>query len=121
MTTALRALMKIVSRALVDVAVLPEALQTRARLRIDSRRIARPDAHHPARELLLADDLVHVAVKDELDAFFTRAELQRSGERGAVRARARARRCGHRSMKRGAKWLELTPASLRPVPRPFPP
>ena len=71
-------------RAIVDVAVLPEALQTRTRLRVEPRRIARPDADDPARELLLPDDLVHMAVEDEPDAFFTGAELQRPGECGAV-------------------------------------
>src|SRR5262245_61168652 len=77
-------------RAVVDVAVLPEALQARARLGMEPRRIARPNADDPARELLLPDDLVHVAVEEESNALFPRAELQAPGEGGAVDARARA-------------------------------
>ena len=63
-------------RAVLDVAVLPEALETRARLRIESRRIAGSDTQHPSRELLFPDDLVHVTVQDEPDTFFTCAVLQ---------------------------------------------
>src|SRR5437867_11950502 len=48
---------------IVDVAVLPEALQTSSGLRIEPRRIAGPDTHNAARELLLPNNLVHVAVK----------------------------------------------------------
>ena len=75
-------------RAVVDIAVLPEALQTRTGLRVESRRIARPDTNHPARELLLPDDLVHVAVEDELDALFPGAELQTALESAAPFVRA---------------------------------
>src|SRR5437773_6865016 len=48
---------------IIDVAVLPEAFQTSSGLRIEPRRIAGPDTHNAARELLLANNLVHVAVE----------------------------------------------------------
>src|SRR3989442_1240651 len=62
--------------AIVDVAVLPEALQTSTSLGVDPRRIAGPDTHNPARELLLPNNLVHVAVEGEPNAFFPSSELQ---------------------------------------------
>ena len=60
-----------------------------ARDGILSRREARPDADHAAGELALADDLVHVAVEDELDALLFGAQLQGPGDRGAPRQDAR--------------------------------
>ena len=90
MTIALRARMVQRLCAVLDVAVLPEALETRARLRVESRRIAGSDTQHPSRELLFPDDLVHVTVQDEPDTFFTCAVLQAPRERSAVGARPRA-------------------------------
>ena len=51
--------------------------------RVAPRRVARPDTEDPARELALADDLVHVAVEHELDALLLGAQLQWSGDRRA--------------------------------------
>ena len=90
--------------ALVDVAVLPEAFQTRARFRVHPRRVAGFDPENPARERLLPDELVHVAVEDEPDALLPGAELQRprDGEtaidpaRCAERLRAAAGNGAHR-------------------------
>src|SRR5437773_4226521 len=72
---------------IVDVAVLPEAFQTSTGLRIEPRRIAGPDTHNAARELLLANNLIHVAVEYEPHTFFTSAELQTPRQCRAVRAR----------------------------------
>ena len=62
---------------LVDIAVAPVAFQSRAGFGIHARRIAGFDAHHPAGERHLPDELVHVAVEHELDALLSGAELQR--------------------------------------------
>ena len=72
----------------------PSRVQPRTGLRIESRRIAGADTENPARERLLPDDLVHVPIEDELDAFLASAELQRPGKCGAVRTSARARDLG---------------------------
>src|SRR5437773_3346268 len=95
---------------IVDVAVLPEALQTSTGLWIEPRRIAGPDTHNAAGELLLADNLIHVAVEYELHTFFTSAELQTPGECRAVRARAFA---GDEASVLHHTWREVTRAYLR--------
>src|SRR5690606_6592823 len=69
---------------LVDVAVLPIAFEAPPRLRIEARRVMRLDAQNAARERLLADQLVEVAVQHELNALLARRELERSRERDAV-------------------------------------
>ena len=69
---------------LVDVAILPVALQTQARLGVDPRRVVRFDTDYPAGERLLADDLVHVLVEHELDTLLPGGELQWPGQRNAV-------------------------------------
>src|SRR6266568_4538628 len=73
--------------SVVDSAVLPKALQTPPGLRVEPRRIAGPDTYNAARELLLADNLVHVAVEYEPHTLFTSAEFQTPGECRTVRAR----------------------------------
>src|SRR5439155_1382643 len=95
---------------IVDVAVLPEALQTPPGLRIEPWRITGPDTHNTADELLLANNLVHVAVEYELHTFFTSGELQTPGERRAVRARAFA---GDEASVLHHTWREVTRAYLR--------
>src|SRR5437762_237044 len=95
---------------IVDVAVLPEALQTPPGLRIEPWRITGPDTHNTAGELLLANNLVHVAVEYELHTFFTSGELQTPGERRAVRARAFA---GDEASVLHHTWREVTRAYLR--------
>ena len=50
--------------------------ELRVRDRISAGREARPDTEHPAGERILADDLVHVAVEDELDALLLCGQLQ---------------------------------------------
>src|SRR4030095_12861417 len=75
--------------ALVDVAVLPVALQARLGRRVESWRIARPHSHDPAREWLLANDLGHSPIEHEADALLARAECQPARERGAVPDRVR--------------------------------
>src|SRR5205814_2806979 len=97
-------------RAVVDVAVLPEALQTSPVLRIEPRRIAGPDTHNAARELLLANNLVHVAVQDEPHTFFTSGKLQAPGKCRAVCARAFA---GDEASVLHHTWREVTRAYLR--------
>ena len=69
---------------LVDVAVLPEALQQLAGLGVVPRRVVGPDAHHPARERLLANEVGEPAVQHELDALLPSGELQAAGEGRAV-------------------------------------
>src|SRR5262245_19375496 len=90
---------------IVDVAVLPEALQTSTGLWIEPRRIAGPDTHNAARELLLANNLIHVAVEYEPHTFFTSAELQTPRQCRAVRARAFA---GDEASVLHHTWLEVT-------------
>src|SRR5215470_14012196 len=63
--------------ALVDVAVLPEAFQTHAGFGMHPRTIAGFDPEHPARERLLTDQLIHMAVEHELGALLPGAELKR--------------------------------------------
>src|SRR5690606_6360753 len=70
--------------ALVDVAVLPIALEALARLRIEARRIVRLDADHAARELLLAYELDEAAVQHELDALLAGRKLERPRQGHAV-------------------------------------
>ena len=70
--------------ALVGVAVLPEAFQTRARIGVEPWCVAGLDSQNPAGELLLADDLIHMAVEDEFDALFPGAELQASRQAEAT-------------------------------------
>src|SRR5947208_943990 len=96
--------------AIVDVAVLPEALQTSSGLRIEPRRIAGPDTHNAARELLLANNLVHVAVEDEPHTFFTSGKFQAPGKCRAVCARAFA---GDEASVFHHTWREVTRAYLR--------
>src|SRR5262249_46225767 len=78
-------------------------------LRIESRRIARPDTYDAPRELLLANDLVHMAIEDELHTFFTRAELQTSRQCRAIYARAFA---GDEASILHHAWREVTRAYL---------
>src|SRR5215469_2256923 len=66
--------------ALVDVAVLPEAFESCAILRVHSRRIAGLDSENPAAERLLADELIHMAVEHEPHALLASAEFERSGD-----------------------------------------
>src|SRR3989442_500344 len=94
---------------IVDVAVLPEALQTSSGLRSEPRRIAGPDTHNAARELLLANNLVHVAVEYEPHTFFTSGKIQAPGKCPAAFARALA--CDQRSLLPHT-WREGTPAYL---------
>ena len=65
---------------LIDIAVLPIALQQFARLRVLSRRVVCAESQDSARERLLTYELVKTAVKHELDALFPGRELQRPGE-----------------------------------------
>src|SRR6266571_1326277 len=95
---------------IVDVAVLPEALQTSSGLRIEPRRIAGPDTHNAARELLLANNLVHVTVEYEPHTFFTSGKLQAPGKCRAVCARAFA---GDEASVLHHPWREVTRAYLR--------
>ncbi len=74
---------------LIDIAVLPEAAQKLARLRVLARRIVGFDSENPAGEGLLAYELVETAVQDELDAFLARRELERPREGHAVAQRVR--------------------------------
>ena len=90
---------------IINVAVLPQALQTPPGLGIEPRRIAGTDTHNAARELLLPNNLVHVAVEYEPHTFFTSAELQTPGECGAVRARAFA---GDEASVLHHTWREVT-------------
>ena len=60
---------------LVDVAVLPKTFQTRAGLGIHPRRIAGLDPQHPARERLLPDQLIDMAVEHEADALLPGTEF----------------------------------------------
>ena len=69
---------------LVDVTVAGVALQPRAGLRAEPRRVARLHAEDASRELLLADELGHAPVEHELDALLARAELQAARQRGAI-------------------------------------
>ena len=64
---------------LVDVPVLPVAPQQLPGLGVVPRRVVGPDADHPARERLLADEVREAAVQHELDALLARRELQRPG------------------------------------------
>src|SRR5690606_24771622 len=73
---------------LVDVAVLPVALEALARLRVEARRVVGLDADHASGERLLADQLVEVSVQHELDALLASRELQGPCERDAVADRA---------------------------------
>src|SRR6266851_6549277 len=68
--------------ALVDVAILPEAFQTRAGFGMHSRRVAGLDPQNAARERLLPDELIHMAVEHEPNALLPGAELHgpRDGE-----------------------------------------
>src|SRR5215510_13533456 len=75
--------------ALIDVALVRSALQSRAGVRVEPRRVARLDAQNPSRELLLANELSHAPVEHEPHALFARAEFQTARERGAVPDRAR--------------------------------
>src|SRR5262245_14634996 len=61
---------------LVDVAIVPVTFEALSGLRVQARRVARLHAEHTARELLLADDFVHVPVHHEANALFTGAELE---------------------------------------------
>src|SRR6266480_537952 len=69
---------------LVGVAVLPEALQAHARVGIEPWCVGGLDSQNPAGELLLADDLIHMAVEHEPDALFPGAELQASRQTEAT-------------------------------------
>src|SRR5207244_13300206 len=91
--------------SIVDIAVLPEALQTSPGLRIEPRRIAGPYSYNAARELLLANNLVHVAVEDEPHTLLTSAELQTPRQCRAVRARASA---GDEDSVLHHKWRAMT-------------
>src|SRR5213593_2007623 len=95
---------------IIDVAVLPEAFQTSSGLRIEPRRIAGPDTHNAARELLLANNLVHVAVEYEPHTFLTSGKLQAPGKCRAVCARAFA---GDEASVLHHTWREVTRAYLR--------
>src|SRR5947207_1542037 len=95
---------------IIDVAVLPEAFQTSTGLRIEPRRIAGPDTHNAARELLLANNLIHVAVEYEPHTFFTSAELQTPRQCRAVRAVTFA---GDEASVLHHTWREVTRAYLR--------
>src|SRR5438552_1153137 len=61
--------------ALVDVTVLPEAFEARAGFGMHSWRIAGFDPQNLARERLLPDQLIHMAVEHEPNALLPRAEL----------------------------------------------
>src|SRR4051812_27965244 len=63
--------------AFFDVAVLPETFQSRACVRVQTRRVAGFDSKHAAREWLLADQFIHMTVEHEANAFFPGAELHR--------------------------------------------
>src|SRR5215472_19112122 len=81
--------------ALVDVAVLPEAFETCAGLRMHSRRITGLDPQNPAAERLLADELIHVAVEHEPHALLAGTEFERAGDdKAAVDPPGRADRVG---------------------------
>src|SRR5205809_2889354 len=96
--------------SIVDIAVLPETLQTSPGLWIGPRRIAGPDSYNAARELLLANNLVHVAVEYEPHTLFTSAELQTPRQRRAVRARAFA---GDEASVLHHTWREVTRTRAR--------
>src|SRR5690606_14333850 len=101
--------------ALVDVAVLPVALETLTGLRIEARRIVRLDAEHAAGERLFADQLVEVAVQHELHALLACRELERARERDAVADRARpdeARRDVHLHRRERARALRIREARI---------
>src|SRR5438132_4748449 len=70
--------------ALVGVAVLPEALHTHARVRIEPWCVGGLDSQNPAGKLLLADDLIHMAVEHDPDALFPSAEFQASRQTEAT-------------------------------------
>src|ERR1700730_5970870 len=92
--------------ALVNVAVLPEAFQTRAGFGVHPRGIAGFDPQHPARKRLLPDELIHVAVEHEADTLLPGAELQgpRYGETAPYPS-GRAHRLS-RAPGDGAHWIE---------------
>src|SRR5207253_9397858 len=79
-------------------------------LRIESRRVARPNTDNASRELLLANDLVHVAVEDEPHTFLTSAKLQTSRQGRAVYARPFA---GDEASILHHTWREVTRAYLK--------
>src|SRR5690606_8256410 len=76
--------------ALVDVAVLPVALQQLACLGVAARRIARRDADNAAARRLLAHELVEAAIEHEAHTLLARRELERPRERGTVAERTGA-------------------------------
>src|SRR5438034_10791613 len=55
-------------RALVNVAILPEAFETRAGFGVQPGRVASFDPQNSARERPLADNLIHMAVEYEPNA-----------------------------------------------------
>src|SRR5712691_2834012 len=61
--------------ALVNVAVLPKTFQARASFGVHPWRIAGFDPQNPARERLLPDELIHMAVEHEPNALLPGAEL----------------------------------------------
>ncbi len=70
------------------------------------RRIARLDAEHPAGERLLADQLIHVPVEHETDAFLAGTELQRArDDEAAIDPAGRTER-SRRTARNGAHRIE---------------
>ena len=95
---------------LVDIAVLPVALEQLARLGVASRCMVRPDAEDAARERLFANQLVETAVQHELNALLSRGELERSRKRDAVRygvGRDEAARVVHLHWRERARALGI--------------
>src|ERR1700704_1522966 len=92
--------------ALVNIAILPEAFQTRAGFRVHPRRILGFDSQNPARERLLPDELIHMAVEDEPNALLPGAELQgpRDDETAVDPSWCAKRFC--RGSGNGTHWIE---------------
>src|SRR5690606_25295696 len=81
----------------------------------EARRVMRLDAQNAARERLLADQLVEVAVQHELNALLARRELERPRERDAVADRTgayEARRDVHLHRRERARPLGIREARV---------
>ena len=92
--------------ALVDVAVLPKTFQTRAGFRIHPRRMAGFDPQHPARERLLPDQLIDVAVEHEADALLPGAEFHRPRDDETAPDPPRCANRLARAARCGPHWIE---------------
>src|ERR1700678_3384244 len=92
--------------AVVNIAILPKAFQPRAGFGVHPRRIAGFDPQNPARERLLPDQLIHVAVEHEPNALLPGAELHgpRYGETAPDPPWCANRVA--RPPRKGAHWIE---------------